>query len=212
MLRANKIAHELERTDTDDPLIIVPKPRVACLRETSTASVDLRLGRWFLVKRQSKLKSFDVYADDETIPNESKLVKTVYIPFGGEFILHPRSFVLGVTLEWIRIPLRFTAFVVDKSSWGRHGLIIATANGVHSGFTGCLTLEITNLGEVPISIRPGMAICQLFLQEVADCSEHPARNGGHFSGSRKPRLKCVKLDDIAVKLADPLKQGRIWRG
>ncbi len=86
--------------------------------------------------------------------------------FGEDFILHPRSFVLGVTLEWLRMPSNFAGYVIGKSSWGRRGLIIATATGVHPGFTGCLTLELSNIGDLPIAIRPGMTIAQLFVHSA----------------------------------------------
>ena len=116
------------------------------------------------------------------------------------FILHPRAFVLAVTLEWMRLPNDIAGSVVGRSSWGRHGLIIATATGVHPSFTGCLTLELTNVGEVPITIKPGTTICQIFLHRVeagdpnlVDCSR--------FIGHRRPTIGAIKLDEIAIKLA-----------
>jgi len=92
--------------------------------------------------------------------SETMLLKHHYVHFGKEYFLHPRCFVLGVTLEWFKLPSWLGAYVIGKSSWGRRGLLIATASGVHPGFTGCITLEITNVAEVPIAIRPGMMIGQ----------------------------------------------------
>ena len=113
----------------------------------------------------------------------------------------PRSFVLGVTLEWIRLPKDLAGYVTAKSSWGRRGLIIATATGVHPGFTGCLTLELSNVGEIPIAIKPGMTICQLFLHSVDDSgSEHTDRS--RFVGMRKPILGEITQDEMARKLAE----------
>src|SRR6266849_9594195 len=113
--------------------------------------------------------------------------------------MHPGNFVLRVTLEWIRLPKDMAAYVVGKSSWGRCGLIIATATGVHPGFKGCLTLELSNVGEIPIGIKPGIAICQLFLHDVSSSDEHV--DASSFVGTRKPTLRPIKLDDFAKKLA-----------
>jgi dCTP deaminase len=149
------------------------------------------------------MSELDVSDDDVGSVHESKISETVYTPFGGKYILHPRCFVLASTLEWIRLPRNLAGYVIGRSSWGRRGLIIATATGVHPGFTGCLTLELTNVGEVPITIIPGLALCQLFLQEVAsdsiDVDQTP------FLAQRKPTVGRVQLDEVA-KL---LKQGRI---
>lgn len=85
---------------------------------------------------------------------------------GDYFVLHPRQFVLGETLEWIHLPADLAAFVTSRSSWGRDGLIIATATGVHPGYSGILTLELTNLGEIPLRLYPGLSVAQLFIFEV----------------------------------------------
>jgi dCTP deaminase len=73
--------------------------------------------------------------------------------------------------------------VTGKSNLGRRGLVIETAPGVHPHFNGCLTLEMTNLGEIPLKIRPGMKICQLFIHVTGDC---PEPDGGQFSAQIKP--------------------------
>jgi dCTP deaminase len=93
-----------------------------------------------------------------------------------------------------------TAYVIGKSSLGRRGLIIATATGVHPGFKGCLTLELSNVGEIPVAIKPGMEICQIFIHETSkEDSENIDRS--QFVGSRKPRLGVVTLDTFAQKLS-----------
>ncbi len=201
MLRADKIAQQLETPDNPaDPLVFRPTPDLSELRKSGSASIDLRLGCWFQVFRASRLSHLDVY--DQTIqpPSESQLTKYHYVAFGAPFILHPRGFVLAVTLEWIRLPSDMAGYVVGRSSWGRHGLIIATATGVHPGFTGCLTLELTNVGEVPITVKPGTTICQLFLHWVE--GRDPSRvDLSRFIGNRKPTIGSIKLDDVARKLA-----------
>jgi dCTP deaminase len=88
-----------------------------------------------------------------------------FIPFGNRFVLHPGQFLLGISFEWLKFPRDLAGFVTGKSSWGRRGLIIETAAGIHPGFCGCLTLEIGNVGPVPIPLIPGMKICQVFFRE-----------------------------------------------
>lgn len=123
------------------------------------------------------------------------------MPFGESYFLHPRAFVLATTLEWIRLPSDIAAYVIGRSSWGRRGLIIATATGVHPGFKGCLTLEITNVGEIPIAIKPGMAICQLFFHEVRGPLTKSI-DRSQFAGSRKPAIGRIKPDAFFRKLTN----------
>lgn len=201
ILRADKIAQQLENPDnTKDPLIVRPLPEIGELEQSGSASIDLRLGCWFQIFRESRFSHLDVYDDDKAaIPSEAQLTKHHYVPFGEKFILHPQSFVLAVTLEWLRLPSNMAGYVVGRSSWGRHGLIIATATGVHPGFTGCLTLELTNVGVVPITIKPGTTICQIFLHTVE--GRDPKRvDLSRFIGKRKPTLGAIKLDKIAQDL------------
>ncbi len=197
ILKSDRIADRLEQKETSDPLVITPQPSVESLKKGGAASVDLRLGTWFVTLRKSRKASFSP-GEEATEPVESRLTKKHYVPFGKDFILHPRNFVLGVTLEWIRVPGDLAGYVVGKSSWGRHGLVIATAVGVHPGFAGCLTLELSNLGEIPIHVKPGMTICQLFLHKADSSSERIDLS--RFVGQRRPALGTIKTDDVAKRL------------
>jgi len=176
-----------------DPLIITPMPDIEKLKQDCDASVDLRLGSWFVLLKQAKLACMDI--GDNATSEGQRYTRTHFVRFGDKFILHPRSFVLGTTLEWIRLPRDCAAIVTGKSSWGRRGLIIATATGVHPGFSGCLTLEITNLGEIPIEISPGLHICQLFIHKMTDISDRPSKSD--FAVCRKPKFGCIKRDKFA---------------
>lgn len=179
----------------DDPLVIAPTPDLEELSGSGTASIDLRLGTWFVRLRQARMSHIRLGQEAE----QPQLAKMSYVPFGHEYYLHPGTFVLGITLEWIRLPKNMMAYVIGKSSWGRRGLIIATATGVHPGFVGCLTLELSNVGEIPIAIRPGTKVCQIFLHEL-DTTGSERVDPSQFVCSRKPRLGNVKLDDIALRL------------
>ena len=199
ILRADRIAALLDRTDAD-PLVITPKPDLHALRQSGAASVDLRLGTWFASLKQAS----NPYLRIDQKDLGAKITKTHFVPFGDEFILHPMTFVLAVTLEWIRLPSNLAAYVVGKSSWGRCGLIIATATGVHPGFFGCLTLELSNVGEIPIAVKPGYPIGQLFFHTVehsTDPEATPVLSRSTFGGSRRPLFKTIKLDPFAERLA-----------
>jgi dCTP deaminase len=199
ILCAKKIAQLLKQgieLDTTDPLLITPTPDITTLKKSGSASVDLRLGTWFMSLRPARMESLKI----EETTKEPKLTKYHYVPFDSNFYLHPGNFVLGTTLEWIRLPKTLAGYVVGKSSWGRRGLIIATATGVHPGFTGCLTLEISNVGEIPIELRPGIHICQLFLHNIESKGVDNI-DSSFFIGRRRPTLGQISLDNFAKKLS-----------
>lgn len=200
LLPSDRIADLLgaDRSTEKDPLVISPTPNLVQLRRRGGASVDLRLGTWFLAMKARRHPVLDVYDQQESAPTLSDLTNKYYVPFNGKFILHPRSFVLAVTLEWLRIPQTLAGMVTGKSSWGRRGLIIETAPGVHPGFTGCLTLELSNVGEVPVAIRPGTEICQLFLHRLD--SSAPDIPPTQFRGQRQPTVSVATPDEFARRL------------
>jgi len=198
ILKADAIAKLLrdgQRSEIKDPLVVTPGPVLTEIEDSGSASLDLRLGTWFVSLRQARMTHLSIGKEERI----RQLTKTHYVPFGQEYILHPRSFVLGTTLEWIRLPTNVAGYLMGKSSWGRRGLIIATAAAVHPGFKGCLALELTNVGEIPIAISPGMTICQLCLHDSGATTEKVDRS--RFIGQRKPVLGKIVFDDIAEKIA-----------
>lgn len=182
--------------DADDPLVITPTPVLASTDQLGAASIDLRLGTWFVSLRQARMSLISV--NEPGAP--AQLTKSHYVPYGSGYILHPGGFVLGATIEWVRMPQSLAAYVIGKSSWGRRGLIIATATGVHPGFKGCLTLELSNVGEIPIELEPGLEICQLFFHTVRH-SAGTEVDQSQFIGRRRPVLGTIKRDEIARRLA-----------
>ena len=197
ILKARAIAKRLkeDKDNSVDPFVITPIPDLEKLSYMGSASIDLRLGTWFLAPKRGEVPCLRI--EDES--SQHRLMREFYVPFGGAYFLHPRSFVLGITLEWIRLPKDLACYLIGRSSWGRRGLIIATATGVHPGFKGCLTLELANVGEVPIEIIPGMRICQLCIHEV-EAKGCPEIDKSVFVGHRRPTLGRVKLDEIAQNL------------
>jgi dCTP deaminase len=101
-----------------------------------------------------------------------------------------------VTLEWLRLPEHLCAFVIGRSSWGRDGLIVATATTIHPRYAGVLTLELTNVGEIPIRLYPGLTIAQLVIQHVDGVST--GQGDAAFMLSAYPRSADAARDDREI--------------
>src|SRR4029079_13521558 len=120
------------------------------------ASVDLRLGDSFRVFHNHRVTAIDLREPP------TNLTEDVVVPAGEPFAIHPGEFALGRTLETVAIPDDIVARIEGKSRLARLGLIVhATAGFVAPGFTGSLTLEITNLTRGPIKLYAGLPIAQL---------------------------------------------------
>lgn len=144
------------------------------------ASVDLRLGPSFRVFHNHRVASIDL-ADPP-----SNLTEQVDIDEDTPFVIHPGEFVLGRTLERVRMPDDIVSRIEGKSSLGRLGLIVhATAGFVDPGFEGTLTLEITNLTRVPIKLWSGKPIAQLSFMTLDAPAQRPYGHpdlGSHYHG------------------------------
>lgn len=184
---------KLIRNGEADPtrgISIVPTPLGHAPSQLGPGSLDLRLGRWFLVLQQSRRVSVDFRTKSDAEHGDID-GKYYYAPFGKQFIIHPGRFILGVTLEWITLPPTVGGYILGKSSVGRRGLVIETAAGVQPGFSGCLTLELSNCGEVPIAVEPGMRISQIFLHYVDGDTAKAASN---HHGMRRPAFGTYGFD------------------
>ncbi|HYM74789.1 MAG TPA: dCTP deaminase [Candidatus Dormibacteraeota bacterium] len=191
----NLLAHPPE--NPVDRLVISPLLDIDKQLKPGTASVDIRLGQRFHIPLRAKLSQLDLLSET----HQADLLKykdDTFVPIGDYFVLHPGQFVLGETLEWVHLPKDLTAFVVGKSTWGRDGLIIATAIGVHPNFSGILTLEISNVGEIPIYLYPGLCIAQLFLASVEQIPESVAPVPSAFLVQTSPRTRNVEIEDRDV--------------
>ena len=151
----------LEEERLDRRLVITPLLEE---EQIGRGAVDLRLGTEFLLLRRTQRPGLD--PAEQSQEDVDQLQERSVVPFGGEFWLHPSHFVLAATLEYLRFPDDMGAYVVGRSSWGRVGLIVATAVFVHPGFCGCLTLELVNDGDSPIRLSPGARIAQLAIHRL----------------------------------------------
>lgn len=112
------------------------------------------------------------------------------------FVIHPGEFVLGMTKEFVALPDDITARVEGRSSLGRLGITIhSTAGYIDPGFTGNITLEITNIGSVPVLLHPEMRICQLAFETMSSPAEVDyAEKGGKYAGATEPGQSKITED------------------
>ena len=145
------------------------------------SSVDLRLDRFFRVFKNHTMGHIDVKQNLEELTELVEVADDSDEPF----ILHPGEFVLGSTLERVAVPDDLVARLEGKSSLGRLGLLIhSTAGFVDAGFDGQLTLELSNVANLPITLYPGMKIGQISFQQMTTAAETP-----YGSGALKSKYK-----------------------
>jgi dCTP deaminase len=175
VLSTEAIRRRLRESDVARRLVISPLLDEDEQIKRGQASVDIRLGFNFCLVTASLFGSIDEFQDTSTERKSFRdLYRREYVPFGSSIIIHPHQFVLAQTLEYIRLPTDLMAYVVGRSTWGRLGLIVATAIGIHPSFAGSLTFELRNLGETPLTLYPGQTIAQLFLHSVVDENGRPS--------------------------------------
>jgi dCTP deaminase len=148
------------------------------------SSVDVRLDRYFRVFNNSQYTHIDPAAQQDELTN------LVEPKDEDPFVLHPGEFVLGSTLEIFTLPDDLAARLEGKSSLGRLGLLThSTAGFIDPGFSGHITLELSNVANLPIMLWPGMKIGQLCLFRLSSPAEHPygsAIYGSRYQGQRGP--------------------------
>lgn len=158
--------------DPYDPTMIQP------------SSIDIRMDKFFRLFDNHKYPFIDPAQEQD------ELTRLIEVDPGDAFVLHPGEFVLGSTYETITLPDDVAARVEGKSSLGRLGLLThATAGFVDPGFSGHVTLELSNVATLPIKLWPGMKIGQLCFFQLSS----PAQNsygskayGSHYQGQRGP--------------------------
>jgi dCTP deaminase len=171
-----------------DLLTEIDNKRVAVepfdLEMIQPSSIDVRLDRMFRVFDNHKYPHIDPSIEQEDL---TRLVE----PEGDNpFILHPGEFVLGSTLEVVSLPDDLAGRLEGKSSLGRLGLLThSTAGFIDPGFSGHITLELSNVATLPIKLFPGMKIGQLCIFRLSSPADHPYgsdKYGSRYQGQRGP--------------------------
>jgi dCTP deaminase len=169
---AARIAEGRIRIDPYDDALLQP------------SSVDVRVDDTFRVFHNARYPYIDVKQQQEA------LTELVEISGDEPFILHPGEFVLGATLERITLPDDLVARLEGKSSLGRLGLLIhSTAGFIDPGFDGHVTLELSNVANLPITIYRGMKIGQISFMQMTEPASAPygsSQLGSKYQGQRGP--------------------------
>ena len=166
------------------------------------SSVDLHLDRSFRVFRNNRYPYIDVRAP------QPDLTELVAVEDDAPFILHPGEFVLGQTLEWVELPDDLVSRLEGKSSLGRLGLLIhSTAGYVDPGWKGNLTLELSNVANLPIALYYGMRIGQISFFRMSSPVERPYGSpelGSKYQGQSEPTASAFHRDfDAGRKTGEP---------
>jgi dCTP deaminase len=186
-------------------IVVTPILDPAQQLKKGQAAIDVRLGRSFALVRpwtHGVAEHYEFKNAGQGTAAEQPLERVV-LDFGEPLIVHPHQFVLARTLEFVRLPADVMAYVIGRSSWGRRGLIVATAVVVHPGFAGPITLELKNVGEVPLALYPLDRVAQLAFHKV-EGSPNDLITDSQFATHFSPTLGNVRDErtaDVLAKLA-----------
>lgn len=138
---SGKRLREMLVAELKDRLVVSPLLDVKDQVREDQASIDIRLGFGFALVSASSSGAIDELQEMGGLQRHlASLYRLEYVPFGGELVIHPHQFILAETFEFIRLPANLSAYVIGRSTWGRLGLIVATAAGIHPGFSGTAEL------------------------------------------------------------------------
>ena len=164
------------------------------------SSVDVRLDRFNRLFDNHKYQHIDPAVD------QPELTRLVEVDPDEAFVLHPGEFVLGATFEVVTLPDDIAARLEGKSSLGRLGLLThSTAGFIDPGFSGHVTLELSNVATLPITLWPGMKIGQLCFFRLSSPAEHPYgsdRYGSRYQGQRGPTPSRSALNFHRTNIGD----------
>jgi dCTP deaminase len=158
------------------------------------SSVDLRIGKEF--------KGFKIIRKPVIDPMDKSdlesYMESFYLEEGEPFIIHPGEFALATTYETIKLPHDLVARVEGRSSMGRLGITMhVTAGYIDPGFHGKITLEISNIGKMPVALYTGQRVCQIVFETMTSPSErpygHPDRDS-KYMGQERPITSKIKQD------------------
>lgn len=163
-------------------------------KQIQPSSIDMRLGNEFKVFKVVRKP----YIDPKDPDDIASYMESTVVKDGEAFIIHPNEFALATTNEYVKVPDDLVARVEGRSSMGRLGITMhVTAGFIDPGFEGKITLEISNIGSMPVALYPGQRVCQIVFETMTTPSElpygHPERNS-KYMGQVKPESSRIKQD------------------
>lgn len=163
------------------------------------SSVDLRIGNEFKGFKIIRKPCIDPMDESDI----DSYMESFYIDEGEPFIIHPNEFALATTHETIKLPDNLVARVEGRSSMGRLGVTMhVTAGYIDPGFEGKITLEISNIGKMPVALYTGQRVCQIVFETMTSPAEipygHPERDS-KYMGQERPESSRIKHDHELLK-------------
>jgi len=190
-LSKQAIVERMNGDETPKNKLLVITPLLSA-SQVGDASVDVRLGNQFIIFSRHTLKGFEPYKMD---PGRlRRMQRRQIVRFGNSFVLHPGMLALGCTFEYVSIPHDLECQIEGRSSWARLGLQIATANSVEPYFKGVLTLELSNVGTIPVELFPGWRIAQLVFHNAVPSVLKPCA-GRKYKCPVGPQFSRVHTDE-----------------
>ena len=174
---------DIKRYLQEGKIKITPFPDLSV--QLGSCSIDLRLGNVFRIFENNKCPYIDLRKD---LPIE-EIMKKVVVPEGQPFIMQPGEFVLATTMEVLELPDDLLARIDGRSSLGRLGIIVhGTSSVFDPGWKGAATLELSNIGRMPVALYPGMRICAFTFEKLSSPAEVPyyKKPGRKYGGQKEP--------------------------
>lgn len=162
LLHYEALLAALEDPILESRLVVVP---LLDRKQVQPAAIDLRLGTDFLVLRRTERPGLDPQGPRQPFEATHERLK---VPLGESLWLHPGHFLLGHTLEFVRLPSTLAALLIGRSSWARLGVVVEMAGLVQPGYEGRLTYELVNMGNSPVALYPGLRVAQLAVFRLAE--------------------------------------------
>jgi len=137
------------------------------------------------------------YIDPKNKSTFENLTEVIKVEENKPFVLQPGQFILASTLEEVELPDDIGARIEGRSSWGRLGIIVhSTAGYIDPGFRGKITLEMSNIGMLPVLLYPGMRICQLSFEKLSSPAQkpYPQKKDAKYFGDQLPQESRIYKD------------------
>ncbi len=179
---------DIRKAVTSGRVSITPKPDWKT--QLGSCALDLRLGKTYLVFDHSRTP----YIDPQNPKTLAGVTTEIHVKNGEAFTLHPGEFILAVTEEYIRMPDDLAGRLEGRSSIGRLGVVVhSTAATIDAGFRGNITLELANMGRIPVMLYPGMRICSISFEELSSPAATPyyEKKSAKYAGQNSPEASKI---------------------
>jgi dCTP deaminase len=179
---------DIKKAISSGHIRITPKPKLSVA--LGSCNIDLQLGNIYRVFNHSRTP----YIDPRNAKTLSEITTEIVIKNGESFTLHPGEFILAMTREYVRMPDDLMGRLEGRSSIGRLGVVVhSTAATIDPGFRGNITLELANMGRIPVLLYPGMRICSLSFEQLTTPALVPyyKKKRAKYAGQKAPEASKI---------------------